>query len=314
MTRPPARRLAAIIFWTLIYAGVAAFVPAAYTAVVPLNCVQCHDAEWYSHEQSRSHGDVPCVDCHSGTDTIGALTFGARQVYSMAVPVVRHLERDSTKAYDVRCVSCHASLPLDTYDGIRIDHENCREGRACTDCHGGIVHGMQKGVWVTRYQMDDCLTCHSTEQAGENCDMCHEGRHEADRTIKGAWLVTHGTDWVPTHGMGQLETCESCHSTTECAECHGAGVPHEVGFFGEHGTLAQASTQQCESCHQTAYCLDCHSGTQMPHPQAFIDDHSALVEDEGDETCRNCHQQSDCSGCHVAHVHPGGPYGIGGRR
>ena len=70
------------------------------------------------------------------------------------------------------------------------------------------------------------------------CDLCHQGRDAAARVKSSAFAVTHGPKWKTTHGMGDIATCTVCHAASDCADCHGAGVPHEPNFVDVHSSYA----------------------------------------------------------------------------
>lgn len=291
-----------------------AVVPVIALSVSPMSCERCHDeAEFLKATEASSHADVDCVSCHAGTDVLSRIDFGFRQTYAMAIPIFSDSSRDGAVAYNSRCITCHEDLTgVINRDGINIAHETCSIGSTCTDCHGGVAHGISTDVWVSSYSMDGCLECHAASEVRRDCTTCHEGRREADRTLKGAWSVTHGPDWERTHGMGNLATCTACHEESVCAKCHGVGVPHGVNFSNEHGTVSQSAEANCSSCHRTEFCTDCHGDFQMPHPVEFTKTHSQLVDSDGSTACLNCHTQQDCDNCHAAHVHPGGSIGKGG--
>lgn len=296
--------------WCTIAAVAIVLAPLVAFSAYPLPCAGCHNEQAFTQAtKASSHADVSCVVCHAGPGIADRVNFGARQAYMMLVPIIH---RDSNVEYDSRCIACHDDLDDVVFsDGIKIAHETCAVGSTCTDCHGRVTHGPLEGVWTSTYEMDLCLECHTTTDAKQDCAKCHEGRNEGDRTVKGAWAVTHGPDWERTHGMGNLDTCAACHLDGRCAKCHGAGVPHGVTFLGTHGEVAESPKGDCASCHEDDFCDECHSGVEMPHPVGFLEVHSDLVDQDGDTACLNCHQKADCDTCHVAHVHPGGAVDTG---
>ena len=151
--------------------------------------------------------------------------------------------------------------------------------------------------------MEMCFECHGEGGAPVACDTCHAARLPAERIQTGVFSVTHGEDYLKTHGMGGTGTCSPCHAQSKCASCHGPGVPHPKDFVNKHAVPAKSDGAQCTTCHVTAFCSDCHQ-VEMPHPTEFVKSHGDLVEANSETTCRRCHDPADCTVCHEKHVHP----------
>ena len=237
----------------------------------------------------------------------GSVVFALRQPLHEYVPIARGDNRDAAAVPDSRCRSCHEDVftKVVVSNGIRVNHASCASEASCTDCHSTVAHGKATG-WARSYDMDGCLECHMKSD-NVACDLCHEGRRDADR-VKSAFAVTHGAKWKSTHAMGNVATCTVCHSTDDCEGCHGAGVPHGANFVDVHSAYAVEADAQCATCHQEAFCTGCH-GMQMPHPADFTPAHSSLVKKQGTAKCMRCHVEEDCDECHEMHVHPGGAVG-----
>jgi hypothetical protein len=203
-----------------------------------------------------------------------------------------------------RCLSCHRKDIRGTVEngGLRISHASCAGDRECTDCHSTTAHGREI-TWPKTANMDSCFECHGSAAVPSDCDVCHSERLARDRIRSVPFAVTHGPNAEQTHGMGEMATCDSCHTAARCVRCHGVGLPHGPDFVVQHGPVARSAAAQCADCHQARFCRDCH-GMLMPHPTQFVKDHGPTVESEGSDTCRKCHATSDCVDCHVQHVHP----------
>jgi len=268
----------------------------------------CHKQDAFvAATAASSHASVRCAACHASSGGGDALAFRLRHLPRAIAPSLFASQRDLSAVPDERCLRCHEKIDEEivTSNGIRIDHANCAQGSACTDCHSTVAHGTQTG-WVRVYDMDTCLECH-TKVASSECGLCHEGRATRERIKSGTFAVTHGPNWEKTHGMGDAHTCSACHTATTCEKCHGPGLPHDARFLETHATVARDPRAKCSSCHEQSFCEACH-GLRMPHPQKFVESHSAAA--KADEAlCKRCHVESDCVTCHVKHVHPGGAIG-----
>jgi len=307
-TSPRSRRR---IVW-LILAGLVAAVLVAgvFNAVALPGCASCHDRPGFREATAAApHAEVDCRACHVPAGGLDRVTFGFRQTFHMIVPVTGVAVRDAAAVPDSRCLTCHRKVmtSIVATDGIRIAHETCAQGAACTDCHVATAHG-KSTAWVRTYDMDRCLECHVTK-AQIKCDLCHEGRRPSNRITSGTFAVTHGPQWRKTHGMGNPATCTVCHRSDACVGCHGPGLPHEANFVDTHSKYALDAKAKCDGCHDRTFCDTCH-GTPMPHTPQFTRGHAKLSA-ENPALCKRCHGGTDCTRCHLTHIHPGGA--IGGR-
>jgi hypothetical protein len=274
----------------------------------PKPCTSCHDREAFQAQtQASAHASVDCRLCHVSSGVLGRAAFALQRPLHAYFAQARPANRDAAAVPDRRCRACHATALQGVVDsnGIRMNHASCATAASCTDCHSTTAHGSATR-WVRTYDMDDCLTCHIAAR-NVQCDLCHKGRNTADRVKFAAFAVTHGPKWQTTHGMGDGATCTVCHTASDCADCHGPGVPHEPNFIGAHSSYAAKRNARCESCHKDAFCSDCH-GVEMPHPSGFTRRHAAASKAQPD-VCERCHDKTDCTNCHLKHVHPGGAIG-----
>jgi hypothetical protein len=305
-------RLRPRIIWLMV-AGVVAIllVAGTYNAVALPGCRSCHNTNGLiAATKTSPHASVDCRACHVPAGRLNRVSFGFRQTFHMFIPLTDGAARDASAVPDSRCLACHAKVESSVVsaNGIRIAHETCDKGASCTDCHSATAHGKATS-WVRTYDMDRCLECHVTK-AQTACNLCHEGRSTAERIVTGTFAVTHGPKWQETHGMGNPATCTVCHTSNDCASCHGSGVPHDSKFIEKHAAAAADKNAKCSTCHATTFCESCH-GTPMPHGPTFIRDHAKSAAAQP-QLCKRCHADSDCTRCHETHVHPGGA--IGGRQ
>lgn len=273
----------------------------------PKPCTSCHSTELRAATQAGAHAKVGCKSCHLAPGMLGEVAFAlGRPVHSYR-STARTPDRDSAAVPDSRCRVCHgeAIKIVLTSNGVRINHQACAATVACTDCHSTAAHGATVR-WVRSYDMDSCLECH-VKNDRVSCDLCHQGERPDHRVKFASWTVTHGPGWKSTHGMGDMVTCTACHRENDCADCHGAGVPHDAKLLENHARLASSPQARCATCHADSFCTGCH-GVKMPHPGNFTRQHVASSVSKTD-LCKRCHADSDCTECHVKHIHPGGAVG-----
>jgi hypothetical protein len=280
-------------------------------------CASCHDrGAFQAQTQASPHADVDCRACHMSPGAVGQAVFAVQRPLHAYFPQARTADRDAASVPDSRCRACHAKALEGVVDsnGVKVNHASCATKASCTDCHSSTAHGSAT-QWIRSYDMDACLECHMASR-NMACNLCHLDRKVAASVASSASPDSHGPKWKTTHGMGDAATCNVCHKAPDCAECHGAGVPHEAKFVGAHASYAAQPTQRCASCHNNAFCDSCH-GTQMPHPAGFTQRHAAAAKEQPG-LCKRCHAESDCTNCHAKHAHPGGTAGkavpgVGGR-
>ena len=267
-------------------------------------CTNCHlRGEFGRATSASSHGSVACKSCHGGTTPASRVRFGTSAVFSMWMGV-----SDADPSLAVvpadRCISCHAEVMDRTSEsaGLRIAHATCALTRECGECHSTVAHG-GASAWPRTSTMEMCFDCHGKSGAPDECDVCHAARLPSDRIQSSTFAVTHGPNYLRTHGMGRMSTCSACHEARKCAKCHGTGIPHEHGFVNAHGPSALSKQARCTDCHLKRFCSECH-GYAMPHTRRFLLGHASTVKKDGEDGCRRCHADPDCSACHVKHIHP----------
>lgn len=303
MTRPK-RRTIVTAAAVAVVTGLALLVAVGSS---PAACTSCHRVLGEISEP-LAHSQVGCYSCHA--PRIGdKVAFKADEILRMypralfgGAPSgpVRETAREA-------CLSCHediigAVLPGD--GGYRIDHAACAPEASCDGCHSMTAHGTAVR-WKRQPIMEDCTSCHRLENVTDECDACHTGKTRERRLEAGPWQVTHGRNWRTVHGMGDLESCQTCHPDDYCAKCHKVQVPHAKTFGAEHGDAAKTDRKSCTTCHKSdQYCTACH-GIEMPHPAGFLRQHSKIAKNTEDPVCERCHTPEDCRRCHTRHIHPG---------
>jgi len=307
----------------LVFAGVAAAVPAFQASERATFCVSCHEmAPYYDAWTDGAHHRVECVECHVDA---GALNHVSHKVVA-AKELWVHLTGDprfpkgTAKVPDTRCLSCHASIPQST--GPRFSHKAHAGTGGCVTCHADAGHRVSleslkaadalkpRAESTTTAQIGgaapaavttstahvtiSCTKCHDLDKT--ECSQCHEPPHKK----RGECATCHrpGPRWSFTHPTAG--DCTSCHQApakhygAACASCHSPAVP-----FAK--TVYTHTAAACEPCHaapaghnRAAACAACH--TRPGASWAFSHPASSA--------CASCHRApakhygSSCASCH----------------
>ncbi|HET9441645.1 MAG TPA: hypothetical protein VFO52_15820 [Longimicrobiales bacterium] len=295
--------------------------------VVPERCFACHE------HQAREHFvDARCEQCHV---PLSRTTFAAARVANLPEPAshkqpdfLAKLHGELAKSDRTRCQVCHtrelcatchvdaqqraevqafepagANLQLPPFTARYYEPESHKDAQ-WIDRHGGPA----------RQNIANCSTCHTRE----SCATCH---------------AVNTPDVVRALPSRVAATAPGVSATRR------APATHRTPFFAqEHGTLAAAGGQTCLSCHTRTQCEECHSaasagrdrtgaaakapsalhvkasGVQVQdtgrrarppvrqragyHPANFMERHAVFAYNRNME-CANCHETSRfCRDCH----------------
>ena len=284
-------------------------------------CTQCHDMLEAGDDGPLHLPDTAsCIECHEKP----------------------HDER--------RCRSCHG---LDfTPTRLKMAKHYLRFAHAehlpevagnCVRCHQDV----QQSNHTLLPRMGSCLSCHAHAESFElaDCDDCHVNL-EAEQSRPVSHLV-HEEDYVRRHGVDAAASraiCETCHTQSQCAGCHGANVAllpqrrdfatpslsglHRAGFRSRHGREAAADRGLCITCHTEQSCQRCHADKGLaangsarfnPHPPGWVSTtlganaHGPAARRDP-VSCASCHSgagEQACVRCHRVggvggSVHPPG--------
>ncbi len=293
-------------------------------------CARCHEqaTQSGSSRQRLMPSERHCNPCHAETTREGA--GGAVKL------------GDAEQASDP-CATCHTGEPrafTARAPNIKFSHRtHARAGVRCFDCHTEINRVDPPG---RRHmpKMESCLSCHggTSAQSSDACTTCHlamgpEGHERKMRTTFGSkrlkppnwlWGMGHDSDFLVRHrwvAADQGAACASCHSESECVDCHDGRVRstrvHPHGFLGAHATAALRNNPNCTSCHAVQrFCTECHarlglSSISAPrsrisagrfHPPTEVwTEGPALHGVEAQrslQSCVSCHREEDCIDCH----------------
>jgi hypothetical protein len=301
----------------LVATGVLALTLALTVAAgsTPTACRACH-APQAEALAATAHTGVGCYTCHLDNGAWSYPAHKTRELFGMypAALLTRGMRSPANAVARAVCLGCHEEIVGSVVRGrsYAIAHDSCATGPTCDACHATTAHG--EAVRFKRGPvMEECVSCHSGKGLPIDCETCHleNADEEALARTYGPWQVTHGPNWRKTHGLGDTDSCVTCHPKGYCTRCHGVALPHPADFGATHGLAAVEKPDACATCHadRTAFCDACHT-IEMPHPEGFIAEHPRIAKSDADPTCLHCHADNDCGLCHSAHVHPGGAKGV----
>jgi hypothetical protein len=125
----------------------------------------------------------------------------------------------------------------------------------------------------------------------------------------GACAGPKSTVIVHPEKVAGLPICTSCHN----AEFSAAN--HDSRWMKSHGAVALRDQRTCETCHQTSSCADCHGNKEeikpsdkrpsrfdpvMPHRGDYITQHRADGRLDP-ASCFPCHGRKNQERCRVCH-------------
>ncbi len=263
-----------------------------YTST-PTFCKSCHVMQ-NEHEnwKASAHQNVGCIACHHQPGLLG-FGIGKNSLLRMTFkffaktyenPILTEVGNDS-------CNRCHEGVKDKSLIShtIKVSHKEFLEkGAKCIDCHNTVAHG--KTILHRKYpHMDYCVTCHNDKEATSKCELCHvEDIGKRPREVM---------DYPKVH-LEQIISCDGCHDTKTCNECHGIEMPHPPDFASpwQHAKLAVFERQRvCSKCHSLDFCNQCHlfPGHQYEfkstHGNAGWDDHNCLGCHRTENFCALCH-------------------------
>ena len=244
------------------------------------SCASCHepqDGDWHLGVHAELDEDgrpaADCADCHT--------------VHAVADSLSVHEDAATRLAFDARCIACHETAVLPTWDVHR-------DTVACSSCHAAhetrISDAASAHVAPVR-QRETCGACH--EEAADASSWDAHGRALASAPPRGlAESKLRGTDAPPActschgaHGIRFLEDPDTPMELVDrCSTCH---VDESDRFYGTYHGKATAL-----GSHVVATCADCHGSHDV-----FPSDSTASLVHESRlvETCGACHENANAS-------------------
>ncbi|MBE0417283.1 MAG: hypothetical protein IBX63_05920 [Coriobacteriia bacterium] len=263
-------------------------------------CILCHD---------------PRADCDACHTELAVDTPRVPPIYLTAIPAPEprpSITVDPTGPTSMgQCIFCHPVIDREWPDLIFAHDTHLRRDYHCEVCHESFPH---RPGQVEIPTMISCYRCHSLihsvqgEVASEECLLCHPPAFElvpADHTP--AFIAEEHAG--PANE--DLPQCAMCHASTLCSECHRGELEladgamsaqvipadhQQAEWIADHGGIYLGGQGVCSICHTPVSCIRCHF-TPMPHPTAWLADHTANSYPRDD--CKVCHQdRTSCQECH----------------
>jgi hypothetical protein len=261
-------------------------------------------------------GSGQCTQCHSEN----------REITPSEGIIIDHVVHEEG---DIHCTVCHnrTAHPEDGFELTLTDpntgepnqkHDDFMTMTACFRCHGHDDEALAPG---------DCLACHPEDfplkpESHDDPEFYPSGHAElaleeqerqesAEATVVAASLEAEeegheeeGEAHLPT--VGEVNSCETCHTTQFCEDCHGIPMPHPANFTEGHSEVGNERPDVCLTCHATEsgpeeFCNNCHHEGSDP-AVSWLDQHYVLVRQNGAEGCFECHNPTYCAECHVRGV------------
>jgi hypothetical protein len=251
------------------------------------------------------------------------------------------------------CAACHsngvelmnrslrfARAKAERSDRILFPHDKHLKQREfagqCVACHAGVFD--TKAEDVPGAPMSKCLECHQRDFERANCTPCHL-RTELPKLLPQSFL-RHDAAWLERHGIAaarQTNICQSCHSSTWCADCHDQSrgllveqrkpesierqFKHVGDFLTVHAIESRSRPATCIRCHSSSSCDGCHiergvsaarNGAVNPHPIGWMSRDPTATTFHGRAarrdplSCMACHDHGPATNCIACHRVGGG--------
>ncbi len=310
-------------------------------------CFSCH-----GHPAEQHLVDAPCATCHApaaetelGGEWIASLPYPADHVRGDFLTELHGTlaeagtARCATCHTQERCTSCHvdadavpaiaelprapASLELPRFAAHYFAPPS-HEATGFLDNHGELA-GMES--CSTCHTRNDCAACHTVSLPAMAAALPAAAEVRAPGVLLEPKVPTSHqlASFSMEHGAqaaADPSSCTSCHTRTECSDCHEAAsvqaaLPaalagptfHPPNYLARHSAEAWGRQLECSSCHETAaFCRGCHQQAGMGSTGAlgrgYHDAEPNWLLRHGRparhalESCASCHQQSDCIQCH----------------
>jgi predicted CXXCH cytochrome family protein len=300
-------------------------------------CTSCHEGIETGDQAMFYPKAADCGNCHDGkTERKTDWTAPHRVATNLKFEHTRHFD----EAKDDDCASCHAKQ-----GGAKRMSVARAQPETCLACHNKEQKG--SGPVAHLSSANDCAQCHVPLREARHLPRVTVAAFPEPASHKGAeFLKEHARITVK-----DATTCATCHTSESCSRCHAnakdvkviaslgsnetvtgivagkkAVYPtpadhREVGFYDQHGMLAEAGAQTCANCHTRESCQQCHSGRvgadaiaklalrnvapgvdlstrrRAAHPANFAQAHGTTA-GAGGESCTSCHADKFCSDCH----------------
>jgi DmsE family decaheme c-type cytochrome len=233
-------------------------------------CAACHaDLSKGFRRSTHAMQEVACEQCHgAGSLHVAAGGYSAESKDK----IISFRDRTPDQANGV-CLNCHAKS-----DHVRnwFSGAHQAQGIRCSDCHTihAESHGEQRAIESRRQLNDNCLRCHTKQNA--EADLPY---HHPIREAKMSCVDCHDP-----HGGSAENNLKLSNANDLCFSCH---AEFQGPFTYQHPPVNE-NCLKCHSAHgspnqnllavsQPALCLQCHSAHHNGSSLPLVD------------RCTNCH-------------------------
>ncbi|MBW8771977.1 MAG: hypothetical protein JF590_01575 [Gemmatimonadetes bacterium] len=311
-------------------------------AATPQGCFACHG----TRTDHLAQADSTCSVCHRPLSETPAAFAAARVAHLPAPPSHRVAgfgadggHAAAAKAGDRSCATCHArdfcaechvststvpsiaalgADPRATAIRVTLERPASHSRSDFERAHGGQARASIQ-VCATCHTQPSCTACHATTpKPAERLALVDPRPGHDAPTVRTAPASHRSANWSSAHGplaSARPQSCATCHSRSDCLDCHRAdaatraGSYHPTGFLASHPAQAYGRQSSCADCHNTqAFCQDCHRQAGVVASQrlqgGFHDSKQAFALGHGQaarqslESCVSCHAERDCLTCH----------------
>jgi hypothetical protein len=236
-------------------------------AILPLlfiGCVLLYTTDRYllknSHKFHFEQG-AECTTCH--VDIAKSESATDDNLPDKAVCESCHDVSDNQK-----CTTCHTRVDkakkLEQRNTDLIFSHKLHVGDneiECKQCHPKAYESLKSTDNLIPV-MKACDSCHDTQAADSNCQMCHTN-------LKSLTLKPNNhrnrSSFVTNHEQlvmkKTINYCYNCHTEESCLSCHEGRIDrnvHNRNFRFYHGIEARNKPSSCDVCHRKQFCKECH--------------------------------------------------------
>jgi len=217
----------------------------------------------WNHGTTALQSTATCANCHSRS-SCATCHAGSLVVLASLPPLSsddpRGVQIPSTARAQVHPFGFQTRHGIDAAAGGS-NCSSCHAQEFCSECHAGAsTPSFHPPDFVDRHGTDayasevECTSCHSQEVF---CRACHGASGLAPRDGRSGAFHDANPFWVVAHGQAArqgLNGCVTCHSQSDCLQCHGAlegpGInPHGPGF--DPSRLGDVGRLSCLPCHRS---------------------------------------------------------------
>jgi len=192
------------------------------------------------------------------------------------------------------------------------DHKAYRDLKIpeCTECHRGAdVTPNHQAAWNEQHRLvavkadAPCADCHDQSY----CTDCHygggidAGLHVSNDRGPNYKPRTHRSSFKEVHPIAAFDnpnSCQRCHPTSFCSECHARFQPRDL-MFQSHRKGWSGTSPHNNPAITAATCQGCHPNSVLPS-HTWSSSHAREAR-RNLPACQSCHSDGEiCLKCHSA--------------